>query len=108
MDGLGLDNSKSYNAFYKAKTPNIDKLFKDYPNNILMASEQNVGLPKKQPGNSEVGHLTIGAGRVIIQDLSMINKSIKDQFNLLRIVDDERYPAFFEIDGSKYFIKIYK
>ena len=49
MDGLGLDNSKSYNAFYKAKTPNIDKLFKDYPNNILMASEQHVGLPKKQP-----------------------------------------------------------
>ena len=79
MDGLGLDDSKSYNAFYKAKTPNIDKLFKDYPNNILMASEQYVGLPNKQPGNSEVGHLTIGAGRVIFQDLSMINKSMKDK-----------------------------
>ena len=92
MDGLGLNDSKSYNAFYKAKTPNIDKLFKNYPNNILMASEQHVGLPNKQPGNSEVGHLTIGAGRVIFQDLSMINKSIKDK-------------SFFQKKNLNHFVK---
>ena len=79
LDGFGHSNNKEYNAITSANTPNLDHLLKTYPNSLINASESFVGLPKGQMGNSEVGHLCIGAGRVIDQDLDRINKSIKDK-----------------------------
>ncbi len=78
LDGFGHSNNKEYNAITSANTPNWDHLLKTYPNSLINASESFVGLPEGQMGNSEVGHLCIGAGRVIDQDLDRINKSIKD------------------------------
>lgn len=78
MDGFGLGGSGENNAIYRAKTPNLDKLMKNYPNTRLLASGEDVGLPDGQMGNSEVGHLNIGAGRVVYQDLSRISNAIED------------------------------
>ena len=79
LDGFGHSSDKEYNAIFSANTPNWDHLLKTYPNSLINASESFVGLPEGQMGNSEVGHLCIGAGRVIDQDLDRINKSIKDE-----------------------------
>lgn len=76
LDGIGVTNRKKGNAFYKAKTPNIDMLLHNFPNTLLDASGTSVGLPKGQMGNSEVGHMTIGAGKVIFQSLEYINRKI--------------------------------
>nr|YP_009393260.1 phosphoglycerate mutase [Symphyocladiella dendroidea]ARW61822.1 phosphoglycerate mutase [Symphyocladiella dendroidea] len=76
LDGWGYSEETKGNAIKIANTPNIDKIWKDYPKSILSASGEDVGLPKNQMGNSEVGHTTIGAGRVINQDLVRIKKSI--------------------------------
>src|SRR5438309_10821738 len=59
-----------------ARTPFHDKLYRDYPGSKLSASGSDVGLPKGQMGNSEVGHLNLGAGRIVLQDLTRINKAI--------------------------------
>ncbi|VEU60525.1 phosphoglycerate mutase [Mycoplasmopsis bovigenitalium] len=77
IDGLGLGKKYEGNAFELAKTPTFDKLLSDYPNSKIQASGQYVGLPEGQMGNSEVGHLNIGAGRVVYTGLSLINHSIK-------------------------------
>nr|YP_009300587.1 phosphoglycerate mutase [Campylaephora sungminbooi]AKU47506.1 phosphoglycerate mutase [Campylaephora sungminbooi] len=79
LDGWGYSINKKGNAIYLAKTPTMDMLWQNYPHSLLNASGQEVGLPKQQVGNSEVGHTTIGAGRVINQDLVKISKSIKTQ-----------------------------
>jgi len=79
MDGVGLRTNKLGNAFLNANTKTIDELLKEYPNTMLNASGEYVGLPEGQMGNSEVGHSTIGTGRVIYQSLEKINKSIKDK-----------------------------
>ena len=78
MDGYGLSDSNKGNAISMAKKPNLDQLFKKYPNNILEASGLAVGLPEGQMGNSEVGHLNIGAGRTVYQSLTRINVAIND------------------------------
>lgn len=78
LDGFGIGKEYSGNAIKLANTPNIDKLMKDYPTTILEASGMAVGLPEGQMGNSEVGHLNIGSGRIIYQDLTRISKEIKD------------------------------
>lgn len=78
LDGFGLRGKKEGNAITAAKTPNIDRLFSTYPHSNLEASGMSVGLPEGQMGNSEVGHLNIGAGRIVYQDLTRITKSIKD------------------------------
>jgi len=78
LDGFGHGEDSKYNAITTANTPNWDYLLKTYPNDLINASESFVGLPKGQMGNSEVGHLCIGAGRVINQDLDRINESIKE------------------------------
>lgn len=78
MDGWGLNPEKDYNAVALAKTPNYDRLTKDYPCTTLKTSGTDVGLPTGTMGNSEVGHLNIGAGRVVWQDLMRINNSIAD------------------------------
>jgi len=79
MDGVGLTKEKKYNAVYNAKTPNLDKLWDKYPHCLLEASSTHVGLPKGQMGNSEVGHMNIGAGRIVYQSLELINSKIKDK-----------------------------
>lgn len=79
LDGWGHSESIKGNAIQLAHTPTIDELFTKYPNTLLQASGRYVGLPDKQMGNSEVGHTTIGAGRVINQDLVRINEAITDR-----------------------------
>ncbi|VVB55218.1 2,3-bisphosphoglycerate-independent phosphoglycerate mutase [uncultured archaeon] len=76
LDGFGLSGKKEGNAIAAAKKPNIDRLFSTYPHSTLQASGMSVGLPVGQMGNSEVGHLNIGAGRIVYQDLTRITKSI--------------------------------
>jgi 2,3-bisphosphoglycerate-independent phosphoglycerate mutase len=78
MDGYGLAESSDSNAVSLAKKPFLDKLFSEYPKNVLQASGEAVGLPDGQMGNSEVGHLNLGAGRVVYQSLTRINVAIKD------------------------------
>ena len=76
MDGYGHSETKKGNAVYAAGEGNVAKLFKEYPSTYIGASGRDVGLPDGQMGNSEVGHLNIGAGRVVYQDLTKITKAI--------------------------------
>ncbi|MGG0823619.1 2,3-bisphosphoglycerate-independent phosphoglycerate mutase [Paenibacillus turicensis] len=78
MDGFGLRNTTEGNAVAQANKPNYDRYLKEYPNTTLTACGEAVGLPEGQMGNSEVGHLNIGAGRIVYQDLTRISKSIRD------------------------------
>lgn len=78
MDGFGLRNTEAGNAVAKANKPNYDRYLKQYPNTTLTACGEAVGLPEGQMGNSEVGHLNIGAGRIVYQDLTRISKSIRE------------------------------
>jgi len=78
-DGWGYRASKKQNAVAQGKTPNTDRLMKQYPNILIEASGKAVGLPKGYEGNSEVGHLTIGSGRIILESIERINKSIRDK-----------------------------
>ena len=78
LDGFGLNPRHEANAAYIAKTPNIDKLYAEWPNTKGGASGLDVGLPDGQMGNSEVGHLNIGAGRIVYQELTRITKAIQD------------------------------
>ncbi len=78
LDGWGNNSNHNFNAVYSANTPNFDKLVKEFPTTEIGASGMDVGLPEGQMGNSEVGHLNIGAGRVIYQELTRITKSILD------------------------------
>ena len=78
MDGFGINPVVEGNAIKAAKTPNLDKFWKNYPHTQLYASGMAVGLPDGQMGNSEVGHTNIGAGRVVYQELTRITKSIAD------------------------------
>ncbi len=78
MDGFGLNPDTKNNAVYTAKTPNLDKLFKECPTTQIGASGMDVGLPDGQMGNSEVGHTNIGAGRVVYQELTRITKAARD------------------------------
>jgi len=77
LDGWGLNTRKKANAILSANTPNYDKLMKQFPSTTLKASGLAVGLPEGQMGNSEVGHLNIGAGRIVYQDLTRVSKDIK-------------------------------
>ena len=79
MDGLGLTEAGPGNAVSLAKKPVLDRLFDAYPHNTLTASGLAVGLPEGQMGNSEVGHLNIGGGRIVYQSLTRIHQAIKDQ-----------------------------
>jgi len=76
LDGVGVNPSKRNNAVAEARTPNLDAYFARYPHTLLQASGTAVGLPDGQMGNSEVGHLTLGAGDVIRQDIVRINDAI--------------------------------
>ncbi|MDE6534447.1 MAG: 2,3-bisphosphoglycerate-independent phosphoglycerate mutase [Muribaculaceae bacterium] len=78
LDGWGIGDRTKGDVIYQTPTPYWDSLLRDYPHSELQASGENVGLPDGQMGNSEVGHLNIGAGRVVYQDLVKINKAIAD------------------------------
>ena len=78
LDGYGLGDHKKDDAIFNTPTPNIDALMAEYPQSQLQACGEDVGLPAGQMGNSEVGHLNIGAGRVVYQDLVKINRAIAD------------------------------
>ncbi|NVK65911.1 MAG: 2,3-bisphosphoglycerate-independent phosphoglycerate mutase [Flavobacteriales bacterium] len=78
LDGWGIGDKSKSDAIYNAHTPFMDQLLAKYPSAELLTSGENVGLPDGQMGNSEVGHLNIGAGRIVYQELTRINKSIRD------------------------------
>ena len=78
LDGFGYNPNKAGNAIEAAATPNLDKLFAQYPHMLIGASGMDVGLPDGQMGNSEVGHTNIGAGRIVYQELTRITKAIQD------------------------------
>ena len=78
MDGWGLGKVASADAIQHAKTPFVSSLYKKYPNTILTTCGEVVGLPEGQMGNSEVGHLNLGAGRIVYQELQRINVAVRD------------------------------
>ena len=78
LDGWGIGDKTRSDIIYSADTPNMDRLSAGYPGSRLMASGEHVGLPEGQMGNSEVGHLNIGAGRKVYQDLVKINMALED------------------------------
>ncbi|WNY29082.1 2,3-bisphosphoglycerate-independent phosphoglycerate mutase [Methanimicrococcus stummii] len=78
LDGWGYNPKTEGNAVFEANTPNLDRLEKNYPTALGATSGEDVGLPEGQMGNSEVGHLNMGAGRIVYQDLTLINKEIED------------------------------
>src|ERR1700756_5201627 len=77
MDGWGLGKVKSSDAIQHADVPFVKSLYNKYPNTELITCGEAVGLPDGQMGNSEVGHLNIGAGRIVYQELERINKAIR-------------------------------
>lgn len=97
MDGFGIGKDYDFNAVMKARKPNIDRLFKKYPSSELVCSGFDVGLPEDTMGNSEVGHLNIGAGRIVFQDIGRIHKSIKDG----DFAENPPYREFLETTVSK-------
>jgi 2,3-bisphosphoglycerate-independent phosphoglycerate mutase len=78
LDGFGVNPCKINNAVLEANTLNLDKYFSRYPHTLLQASGTAVGLPDGQMGNSEVGHLTLGCGSILAQDIVQINKAIEN------------------------------
>jgi 2,3-bisphosphoglycerate-independent phosphoglycerate mutase len=78
LDGIGLRQETSSNAFAAARKPTLDSLFERFPNSRIATSGMAVGLPEGQMGNSEVGHMNLGAGRVVYQSFTRINKAIED------------------------------
>ena len=95
LDGWGIAPADKTNAAAVAKTPNLDSYFANYPHTTLEASGKAVGLPAGQIGNSEVGHLNIGAGRIIYQSLTRIDKAIEDgdlykNKELSRVMDETK------------------
>lgn len=97
IDGFGIAENPEVSAIEKANMPYYDSLVKNYPHSQLTASGENVGLPDGQFGNSEVGHLNIGAGRIVWQELSRINKSIREK----EFFDNPVLKTAFEKAGNK-------
>ena len=78
LDGWGKSPNPKVSAIENATTPFVDSLYNDYPNADLLTDGMNVGLPEGQMGNSEVGHMNLGAGRIVYQDFAKINKAVKE------------------------------
>lgn len=78
LDGFGHSESHEANAVYSARKPVLDRLSATVPNGLISGSGMDVGLPDGQMGNSEVGHMNLGAGRVVYQDFTRVTKSIRD------------------------------
>ncbi len=104
LDGLGYGKHDESNAVYAANTPYLDYLLAHYPNSKLEASGEAVGLPDGQMGNSEVGHMNLGAGRVVYQELGRIHKAVKDGvFNTHTVIQDA-FKYALENDKKVHFI----
>ena len=95
MDGFGINPNHEGNAIYMAGTPHLDELAAKFPHTQLGASGMDVGLPDGQMGNSEVGHLNMGAGRIVYQELTRITKDIQDG------VFFEKEPLVWAMDSAK-------
>lgn len=95
LDGWGIGDQSKADAIYHSNTPFMDKVILNSPNSSLIACGESVGLPTGQMGNSEVGHLNIGAGRIVYQELSRINNAIKDRsfFNNQTLLDAFNYAS---------------
>ena len=100
LDGFGLNPSTYGNAVAAANTPNLDAIFAKYPHIRLAASGLAVGLPEDQMGNSEVGHLNIGAGRIVYQELTRITKAIDDGIFFDNIPLNHAMQHVQEMDGT--------
>ena len=92
LDGVGIRDEIKGNAFKQANKPNFDRLWNTYPHSLLQASGPLVGLPEGQMGTSEVGHMNIGAGRIVYQPLQLLNEKIKDKSffennNILEVIN---------------------
>ena len=79
LDGWGIGQKPEADAIFQANTPYFDSLWSKYPHSTLVTHGEDVGLPDGQMGNSEVGHLNIGAGRIIWQQLARINKAVRER-----------------------------
>jgi len=93
LDGWGIGRDEPGNAVLAANTPVMDRIWRDYPHATLLTSGEAVGLPSGQMGNSEVGHLNIGAGFIVYQSISRIDKAIAEgelasNSHLLSAIDD--------------------
>lgn len=89
LDGWGHGDHSKADGIYNANTPFVDSLEKNFPNAELLTDGENVGLPEGQMGNSEVGHLNIGAGRIVYQELTRINKAIRErEFHVNKVLND--------------------
>src|SRR5271154_1334123 len=97
LDGWGYRAETNANAIAAARKPNYDKLLAEFPNTLLRASEQFVGLPGGQMGNSEVGHLNLGAGRIVRMDMTRIDTAIMDG----SFFTDPTLVRAFELAGQK-------
>ena len=102
MDGYGIRHNPYGNAVYDAKKPYLDAYFKKYAYTEINASGEYVGLPDGQMGNSEVGHMNMGAGRIVYQSLTLINKAIKEK----TFFENEKYLAAIE-HAKKYHSKLH-
>ncbi|HVS92480.1 MAG TPA: 2,3-bisphosphoglycerate-independent phosphoglycerate mutase [Mucilaginibacter sp.] len=91
LDGWGYGRNDKSNAIYQAKTPFFDSMLQKYPNSKLEASGTSVGLPAGQMGNSEVGHMNLGAGRIVYQELGRIHKAVDDKEFLTNPVIKEAF-----------------
>ena len=78
LDGWGITQDPKVSAIYNAKTPFINSLYEKFPHAQLRTDGEHVGLPEGQMGNSEVGHMNLGAGRIVYQNLARINKAIRE------------------------------
>lgn len=79
LDGWGYSDSDYFNAIKNANTPTWDSIWQEFPKTLINASSLEVGLPRSQMGNSEVGHVNIGCGRVVYQELTKIDKAIEEK-----------------------------
>ena len=94
LDGWGLNKNPEVSAIEAADTPFFDSLMNQYPSSTLTTFGEAVGLPEGQMGNSEVGHINIGAGRVVYQELAKINKEIREaSFQKNQVLLDKKAPT---------------
>jgi 2,3-bisphosphoglycerate-independent phosphoglycerate mutase len=100
LDGWGIARNKNVSAIDQAKTPFVDSLYHNYPNTQLQASGLAVGLPEGQMGNSEVGHMNLGAGRIVYQDLVRINLAVENGSIAKEPVLEEAF-AYAKKEGKK-------
>lgn len=100
LDGYGISNQVVGNAIKSANTKTMDYLVNEYPNTIIGASGENVGLPDGQMGNSEVGHMNIGAGRIVYQSLTRVNIAVRNKELDKRPVIDEAISKAISNDGK--------